>query len=92
MKEIRIEFSNDQCEVLDHISRMCKKDTSDFIREALVCLLPLNEYIEAKNNLIVLKNKHRALENQQALKQLSEKIREINISTSNRLKRIGILN
>ena len=91
MKEIKIEFSNDQCEVLEHISKMCKKDTSDFIKEALVCLLPVNEYIEIKRNLIVLQNEDKLTENQKAIKEITERIHDINISASERLKRIGVL-
>lgn len=90
MKQITLEFTNDQSEVLDHISHMCEKSTADFIKEALICLLPLNEYIAAKNDLIVSRNNHE-FEDVKTKKLVTERIHNINISTSTRLKRIGIM-
>src|SRR4030042_2707410 len=90
MKEIKIEFSNDQSEVLDYISQMFKKDTSDLIREALVCLLPINEYIELKRNLIVLQDQNDLDTDKKVYNTMANRIHDINISTSERLKRIGI--
>ena len=91
MKEIKVEFSNDQSEVLDYISKMCKKDTSDFIKEALICLLPVNEYIAYKQNLIVMKNDTGPENKQHDLNEMNNQMQQINESTNSRLKRIGII-
>lgn len=83
MKTITVELTNEQFEIFEHICRLCEKSTSDFIKEALICLLPLNEYIEVKNQLIETHNEISPI--------TSQTIHEINNSTSRRLKRIGIL-
>ena len=91
MQVINVELTNDQTEYLEQISRICKKNTSDFIREALVCLLPLNEYIELKKNIVVLQNEKDFDHKTEAIHDLEQQLKNINVSASNRLKRIGIL-
>jgi hypothetical protein len=83
MKTITVELTNDQFEILEHVSKMCEKNTPELIKEALLCLIPLNEYIGVKNHLIELRDKN----NPTARKT----IQNINDSTNRRLKRIGIL-
>ncbi|MEE4311318.1 MAG: hypothetical protein V2J62_05565 [candidate division KSB1 bacterium] len=88
MKSYNVEFSNDQSEFIERISTLCDKDATDFIREALICLLPMNEYIAVKKNLIVLQKDRGA----KRVKDVIEKqIRDINQSLGKRLKHIGII-
>jgi len=87
MKEISFHLSDEQSDVLNYISKMCKKDTSDFVKEALICLLPMNEYIEFKHQLIDLNNN----KNQQMTDYMSNTMQTMNTSTSQRLKRIGLI-
>ena len=91
MKSINVNFSNDQIEALEEISKLCKKDTPDFIREALICLLPLNEYIGAKNNLIELNGNTEPHHDPQIIIEAANNVQNVNNSTVNRLKRLGLI-
>ncbi len=91
MKSINVNFSNDQCEALEEISKLCQKDTPDFIREALICLLPLNEYIDAKNNLIELTDNNEPHQDSQIIIEAANNIQNVNSSTVTRLKRLGFI-
>ncbi|MBD3289897.1 hypothetical protein GF337_13910 [candidate division KSB1 bacterium] len=91
MKSINVTFSNEQCEALDDISKLCRKDTPDFIREALICLLPLNEYAEAKTNLIELTNRFETENDDQVVIEAASNIQNIHNSAVNRLKRLGLI-
>lgn len=91
MKSINVQFSNDQCEALEEISKLCQKNTPDFIREALICLLPLNEYVNAKNNLIELTDNTESHHDSQIIIEASNNIQNVNNSTVNRLKRLGLI-
>lgn len=90
MKTVQVEFSNEQVEILEQISKMCDKNASDFIREALVCLLPLDEYAAVKNNHIIVKNKNLKNHKKEDDK-IDNRLKNINLSTTRRLHRIGML-
>ena len=91
MKSINVTFSNEQCEALEDISKLCQKDAPDFIREALICLLPLQEYVEAKHNLIELSERFDAENSEQVVIEATNNIQNIHNSAMIRLKRLGII-
>ncbi len=91
MKVITVELSNDQTEYLEQVSQLCRKKPSDFIREALICLLPLNEYIELKRNIVELQNEEETEDNNDMIEDLQKQMIHIQTSANNRLKRIGII-
>jgi len=91
MKLIEVEFTNEQCEALEQISKLCNKNAPDFIKEAMICLLPLNEYAELKHNLVKLKKEKRFSNNNSDFEKMSQDIKNVNASTSERLRRLGIM-
>ncbi|MBN1153500.1 hypothetical protein JXB12_01125 [candidate division KSB1 bacterium] len=91
MKKIFIELTKDQEEYLKQVSNICKRDTSDFIREALICLLPLDEYMQIKKDFIVLRDKNCKDIDAAEFERIKKRIDELNASTGNRLKRIGLI-
>jgi len=91
MKKITIEFTIDEFDVLDHISTICNKNTDDFIKEALFCLLPLNEYTEIKQNLVVLRNTGEVNKRKKLTEEITRQIEDVNVSAGKRLKRLGML-
>ena len=90
MKGITVKLTDEQVEILENISNMCGKTSSDFITDTLVTLLPLNEYIAIRRYLAVLKKLKADNENQKVIKSLTEIVNDINISANARLKRIGV--
>jgi hypothetical protein len=90
MKTITIEVTNEQFEYLGQVSQICNRKTSEFIKEALMCLLPIDEYSAVKNDLIIIKDGS-AYPRKTTAQNLKQQMRYINMSTSKRLKRIGML-
>jgi len=66
-------------------------NTSDFIREALICLLPLNEYIQIKKDFIVLTDKNCEDIDVLEFNKIKKRIDRLNATTGERLKRIGFM-
>jgi len=91
MKKITVELTSDQEEYLNQISSICNKNTSDFIREALICLLPLNEYIQIKKDFIVLTDKNCEDIDVLEFNKIKKRIDRLNATTGERLKRIGFM-
>ena len=54
MKELTLTLTDDQVEILDNISNRCGKSSSEFIRDTVFSILPLNEYIAIKRYLGVV--------------------------------------
>jgi len=91
MKKIMVELTSDQEEYLSKVSTICRRNTSDFIREALICLLPLDEYIQIKKDFIELRDKNREDIDAREFERIKKKIENLNSSTGERLKRIGFM-
>lgn len=54
MKVVEVNDSDIQSEILDYVNKININQTPDFIKEALIYLLPLDEYAKIKDDFIVL--------------------------------------
>ena len=91
MKELTLTLTDDQVEILDNISNRCGKSSSEFIRDTVFSILPLNEYIAIKRYLGVVGKLKSKKGNKKAIKNINEMVNDIHLSANARLKRIGVL-
>jgi len=91
MKEVTLKLTDDQVEVLNSISNMCGKSSTDFIRDTVFTILPLNEYIAIKRYLNVAQKLKGKKENKKVIKTIAATVSDIQLSANARLKRIGVL-
>ena len=91
MKEVTLTLTDDQVEILDNISNMCGKSSSDFIKDTVFTVLPLNEYIAIKRYLGVAEKLKERKHNKKVIKNITNIVHDIQNSANARLKRIGVL-
>ena len=91
MNELTLKLTDDQAEILDNISNMCGKSSSDFIRDTVFNILPLNEYIAIKRYLGVVDKLKEKKDNKKVIKNITNIVNDIQLSANARLKRIGVL-
>jgi len=91
MKEVILTFTDDQVEILETISNKAGKSSSEFIRDTVFTILPLNEYIAIKRYLSIAEKLKGKKENRKVLKSITQTVNNIQLSANARLKRVGVL-
>ena len=90
MKAITLKLTEDQVELLENISKMAGKTSSEFIKDTIFALLPFSEYSAVKKYLNSFENQNEA-STKPNKKYINKLIKNIHDSANARLKRIGVL-
>lgn len=88
MKAITVKLTEDQIELLENLSKMAGKSSSDFVKETIFALLPFSEYSAVKK---YLKSVDKESKQQNRTKYINNITNNILASANARLKRIGVL-